>query len=319
LTRVTGDLWIGEKANLATITSLGNLREVGGAFTIAGVAALTDLDDFGCLREVESLALQQLPALVDVGGLAGVRIAPRITLEGVGVTTLPEFADSYQGVDTLTLRDNPALLHLDPAGLWGTTGAPLTIQIANNPALVSVAGLGGILLANGAESAHVELDDLPALTSLTGLEPLVEADLHVTRLPLVTDLMPLSALKKGGQVTFDAMPKVLDLAGLAALNTVHTLTLGDCSNGEDGGMDGLTSLAGLASLTSVDHLRLAGNDGLVALTGAPELHAVSGVAVVGSPALPAAAFELFLDQLDDPPWHCYGDWERCQCSIIQPG
>ncbi|WP_143140786.1 hypothetical protein [Nannocystis exedens] len=316
---IVGDLYIGANADLQEIASLGNLERVDGAVTIAGNLALTDLSSLACLREVESLELTGMPQLGDLDALAGLRVAPHLEFERLGIGGLPSFAPGFAGVSSLVLRDNDALVDLHAAATWGVAAAGLELRIEGNAALPSLAGLGGLLADNGANPVHITLLDLPKLTSLTGLEPVVQADLHFERLPKVPHLAPLANLVSGGQLTFNALPAVTDLEGLGALVSVGTFTIGDCSHGEGGGMDGLTSLVGLDSLAAVGHFALAGNDKLAALTGAPELTQIDGFSSVGNPALGPSDYDAFFTQLEAMPWGCVGDWGRCECFPINPG
>jgi hypothetical protein len=315
---VDGDLYIGADADLAQIASLAHLERVEGKLTIAGNPHLTDLAGLACLREVEALTLAHMPQLVDLDALAGLRRAPQIVLDGLGIAALPAFAPEFTGVTSLHLRDNPALVDLHAAAGWGAAGDALDLRLRNNAALPSLVGLDGLLADLGFGEVHLELTDLPALTSLAGLEPLVFADLHFERLPLVQDLAPLANLEIGGQITFDVLPGVTDLVGLGALTTVGTFTLGDCAHSGVGGMDGLVSLAGLDSLVSVGHLALADNDQLASLAGAPLLTELGGFAGVGNPKLGAADYATLLGQVQGALWTCVGDWDRCQCAPLSP-
>lgn len=317
---IVGDLYVGANAGPQEIASLGNLERVDGSLTIAGNLALADLSSLACLREVESLKLTGMPQLADLGALSGLRVAPVLELERLGITALPSFAPDFAGVASVVLRDNDALVDLHAAATWGVAGAPLELRIEGNAVLPGLSGLGGLMAANGADPVHITLFDLPKLVSLTGLEPVVQADLHFERLPKVPHLGPLAGLVSGGQLTFNALPAVTDLAGLGALVSVGTLTIGDCSHGEDGGMDGLTSLVGLASLASVGHFALAGNDKLASLTGAPQLTEVGSFSSVGNPALGQSDYDAFFAQIEGgAPWGCVGDWGRCECFPVNPG
>lgn len=320
MSEVEGDLWIGADASLATIATLANLERVAGELTISGAGELTDLASFACLREVAALSLSQLPQLLDISALAKLRAAARVDLVDLGIAALPDFAPEFAGIDSLILRDLPALVDLDAASTWGPAAEnTLTIQIAHASSLTGLTGLAGLLAANGPRPVHLELDQLPALTSLAGLESLVSADLHLSGLPLVGDFAPLAQLERGGQISFNDIPGVHTLTGLGALTEVGTLTIGDCVNIGLGGMDGLTSLGGLSGLKRVHHLALAGNDNLTSLAGAPQLHDLDGLAVVDNPALSQPAYDAFLAQIDSPPWSCLGGWDLCQCFIVIPG
>ncbi|WAS97141.1 hypothetical protein [Nannocystis punicea] len=316
---IVGDLYIGANAGLQEIASLGNLERVEGTVTIAGNLELADLSGLACLREVEALKLTSMPQLDDLHALANLRVAPHLEFERLGITGLPTFAPDFAGVSSLILRDNDALVDLHAAATWGVAAAPLELHIEGNAVLPGISGLGGLLADNGANKVLIELLDLPKLASLTGLEPVVQADLHFQRLPKVPGFAPLANLVSGGQLTFNALPAVGDLEGLGALASVGTFTIGDCSHGDDGGMDGLTSLVGLDSLVSVGHFALAGNDHLASLAGAPQLSQIDGFSSVGNPALSQSDYDTFFNQLEGVPWGCVGSWGRCECFPINPG
>lgn len=317
---IDGGLFIHADADPAQIASLANLQRVTGELTILGHSDLTDLDSFGCLREVGELKLEQMPQLTDLGGLARLEAAPHILFDGLGITALPEFAAGFAGITSLTLRNNHALVDLHAASSWGPGGGGLDLRIAGNAALPGLTGLAGLLADHGAALVNIELADLPSLTSLAGLEPVVFANLYAERLPLVPDLAPLSNLAIGGQITFNAMHEVTTLTGLGALTSVGTFTLGDCSHDGSGGMDGLTSLAGLDSLESVNHFALADNDKLVSLAGAPALTSMQGFAAVGNPGLTQEDVDALFKQIGgEPPLACHGGWDRCECAPINPG
>ncbi|MBZ5715342.1 hypothetical protein [Nannocystis pusilla] len=315
---IDGTLYIGANADPAEIASLASLVRVKGDVTIAGNLALTDLVGLECLQDVHSLKLTGMPQLSDLGALASLRTAPQLVLDGLGITALPQFAPEFAGLSALTLSNNPALVDLHAAATWGA-GPGLELVIGNNALLPALVGLSGLLADNGANPVGITLADLPKLTSLAGLEPVVAADLHFERLPQVPDFEPLGGLTVGGQISFNRMPAIVDLGGLDNLTSVGTFTIGECVHLGSGGMDSLKSLAGLDSLVSVNHFALANNDKLTSLAGAPKLAELDRFAATANPLLSLAAYEAFVAGFDPAPSGCMGDLERCPCFDLNPG
>jgi hypothetical protein len=297
--------------------TLGNLVQVDGTVQIAH-PELKDLSMLGCLEQAEWLLVQDSPQLVDAS-LPALRIASWIELEGTGLAALPTFGPEYTGIERLQLFNNPALVDLSPGAGWPLSSGNLMVVMQNNAKLTSLAGLGPLLASPALEDLQVQLVDHPALTSLAGFEGVTHATLYLADLPALPDLDALKQLSSGS-VTLIEIPKVTDLKGLSGLTTADQLMIGDCVNMGSGGMDGLTSLAGLDNLTSVIMLAIANNDELSSLAGAPKLTGVPlSLAVVNNPALGQDDYDQFLAQLADTPSDdCFGGWDVCQCFEILP-
>ncbi len=319
LTAVHGDLIIDEDVPEDVLDSLSNLRQVDGVLELRGHATLTDLDAFACLERVVALSLAKAPALTDLTGLAGLLAAPSVSLRGLGIAALPTFAPGFEGVAVLSLGDNPALIDLGPASAWGPLNGGFVLTLDHNAALTDLSTLGPLLTIPDL-LLSVQITDHPALTSLDGLEPAEIQSLYLTDLPQLADLAPLATLTKAGDITLDDLPKLTSLAGLHNLGEATRIILGGCIEDGVGGLDGLTSLAGLDGLTSVGELAIANNDGLTSLAGAPALGVVNFLSVVSNPALPQAAYQAFLSQLDANALNleCYGEWAECSCFQIMP-
>jgi hypothetical protein len=317
LTRVHGDLWMADLADPAVAATLANLVQVDGQVMILN-AGLTDLSPLGCLERTEWLIVQGMPQLVDAS-LPALRSGSWIELEGTGVTALPTFAVDYEGIERLQLFDNPELVDLSPGAGWPPSSGSLMVVMQNNPKLTSLAELGPLLKSPAVDDLQVQLIDLPGLTSLAGLDGVAHATLYLADLPALPNLDALKQLSSGN-VTLIDIPKVTDLTGLSGLTNANQLMIGDCVNMGSGGMDGLTSLAGLDNLTSVLMLAIANNDKLSSLAGAPKLTGVPlSLAVVNNPALGQDDYDQFLTQLADTPSDdCFGGWDVCQCFVILP-
>lgn len=179
----------------------------------------------------------------------------------------------------------------------------------------------GEALASATGWPSLRLRELHALTSLHGLDPVTGGTLDLIDLPLVPDLLPLSAfaIDQPGALWLSGMPLVTSLAGLNDAQSLVTLEIGMCPWGPDGfGMDGLTSLAGLDSRPSLSILQITGNANLTSLAGASALTSVSVLNVAANPKLGQPAFDAFLGQLEAGNGGCFGDWNACPCPDFMP-
>ncbi|WAS93234.1 hypothetical protein [Nannocystis punicea] len=313
---LTGDIPPDELAVFA------NLRRVHGNVRLSGITALESLDSFACLQSVSTLEISDTPALTDISGLGELRTALEITVRRAGITTLPTFAADFGGLRAVTLEENPALADIDGLAAWGTLpDFHITVRLAEDPALTSIAPLAGLLAQPRTGRIVVELRSLHALTSLAGLEPMADPDqdaysLELEDLPLIPDLQPLSQLTSLVGLTLAGMPQLASLADLGGLEAATYVRIGDCMDipPKVGGMDGLTSLAGLDSLADVSSLTLAGNQNLDSLAGAPLIKALNVLTAGGNPALTQATFDDFLAQLTVEPASCLGTLDNCGCE-----
>ena len=317
LTRVHGDLSVAGPLGPETLASLANIRQVDG-FVQIDTQPLTDLAPFACLEQIGGIVLIDMPQLTDLSALGNLHSAGSFGLNGTGVAALPKLADDFTGLYNLWLNDNPALTDLSAASTWGTADDQVKITLTANPGLTALTGLAG--LVDGPAVKVITIKDMPALTSLTGLEPLDLAALDLRNLPALPKLDALGQLKTSYRISLSDLPKVSDLSGLANLETAAELMLGDCADMSAPGLAGLTSLAGLDSLTDLGALGLANNVNLESLDGAPKLTSiVQGFTAVNNPALTQKAYDALLSQLAAPPLEdCLGDWNSCDCFQIMP-
>jgi hypothetical protein len=320
VTHIVGKLNLGGALDSAALAPFANLQVIEGEFAITSNSALTNLDAFACLREVDALRINNAPALTDMSGLANLKVAPHITVQQSGVTALPELAPTYQGLRYLRLWDNPALADVSAVAAWPGVGVIQEFEISKCPALTSVEGVGH-LLAPAMGHASLRLQELHGLTSLHGLEPAIRGSLDLVDLPLVPDLLPLSsfAVDEPGSLWLSGMPLVTSLDGLNDATGLGHLEIGMCPIGPTGhGMDGLTSLAGLDSQQWLSILQVAGNANLASLSGATSLTKVENyLNVAANPKLSQQAFDAFLEQLDGGGG-CFGDWDVCVCPDFMP-
>lgn len=313
LTRVRGYLIVEAGADPGDIATLANLTRVDQGLTIKGLDHLTDLSTFACLREVHELSLLYMPQLADLSALSGLKVAPWVTFDGLAITALPAFAPDFAGIEYLSVMGNPLLTDLGAASVWGPLRSGVSVFIDSNDSLTDLAGLAGLVAAKGDANFDLLLSNLPALTSLTGLESLTSSwYLSFRSLPALTDLAPLAQLETARGLELLDLPGVTDLTGLGALVQVENgLRIGLCS---DTGMSGITSLAGLDSLQEVGELTLANNASLASLAGAPLLTKVGTLDVIDNPQLTQVAYDALLAQLAAPPIvDCFSGQEVCEC------
>ncbi|MCY0995051.1 hypothetical protein OV203_48440 [Nannocystis sp. ILAH1] len=308
VTVVQGNLRIDADASPADVATLVNLRQIAGNLTIRDQPGLADLSAFACLERVNELTVQGMPQLADLSGLSRLDFSFSVTLDGLGITSLPSFGPGFTGAGELFLRDNPALTDLGAAANW--TSVLPTLVIQNSPALADLSPLAGVL-GDPQQFYSVSLIDLPAVTSLEVLKSLVDVGgLQLVGLPGVSDLSGLAGLERASLVALFGLPQVTSLSGLSGLERVESsFSLGHC---EKEGMDGLTSLAGLDSLTFVGKLSIAHCDALTTLSGAPTLGHVNQLAVTDNPLLAEAAFDAFVTAVGSVPGECFN--EECGCQ-----
>jgi hypothetical protein len=325
LVEVTDGLELRDIVDPAVLAPLANLERVGW-LSLSSNPGLVDLAPFGCLREVRSLSFYDNAALVDLGALARIESAERLHIDTSPITALPTFAPGYHGIRSLSLRDLPELTDLDAMAGWPGLHNPegfyeeMTLHIVGAPKLTSVAGLESAL-ADGVAAASpntllsapsIELADLPALTSLVGLEPLDLASLTLRHLPKITDLTPLANLTDARDVVLAGLDALPSLAGLDNLKTAESLTLGGCDEGD---ALSITDLSGLASLSSVDYrLALVDVPAMTDLTGAPALKNLGALEVVDAPLVSDAAVAALAAQTNvADAGVCAGDIVDCGC------
>ena len=337
LVEVTDDLTISHLPKQLP-PQLGNLRRVGRTVSVRSSDELTSLAGLECLEAVGGVDLLQLPLLADISAIANitamgslsVRKCPKVAdlsqFDGVtglwrlglvadpALTTLP-----VPGPDSvltrLTIEDCDALADLD--ALAGVPGSYefLEVELKDNAALASVAGLADLWPVS-AQNAIVRLRGLPALTSLEGLASTEGASFSLRDLPLVSDLEPLAGAERLSRLDLDGMPKLVSLAPLAGLREISELTIGSCNELGGQGLDGLTDPTGLENLEYVQILTIARNDALTELPVFAPNVAPSLSAVIGNPSLSEAAALAFVAKhggCAEPPDTCV-----CPEDILMP-
>lgn len=314
IAEVSGSVSISGLEDPALLAGLSGLKRAGRV-SVYENPGVVDLDALGCLETTEFLFIADNPKLVDISALTRVRVAPEVSIARSPIAALPSFAPDYQGVNVLGLFGLPEIVDLDPLAGWPgffDEFENMRVRVQQADKLQSVAGLTGILGAAVTKDSElvVELTDLPALTSVSGLENLTRAALTLGHLPKVTSLAPLAGLTGSDDLELFGMPALASLQGLESLQSADFLRIGGC---EDGDGLGITDLAGLAGLTAVDiRLSIVGNPKLAALTGAPLLKDVGQLELVLDAKLDADAVAAFEAQVK-PSSLCFGGWLECGC------
>jgi hypothetical protein len=297
----TGEYEVGSNAELSALSRCGTLR--GSLTILEGVSSLTSLSELvivdGTLAiqssRVTSLAgLESLQSVgwlsiespvTSLGPLAALERAETLTIDGAAITDLGGLG-SLRMVDRLTIERCSSLTSM--RGLSSLTGVTEKLEVEDCDALTSLEGLEAVVSLSELYISHCEnLERLmsrpwlralhalylfgnPALTSLVGLEGLIEirGRVSISESPL-TDLEPLNDLVHAGSLTLSDLTALTNLNGLRNLETVEDeIVLAD--------NPALLSLAGLESLTEAAALELDDLDSILALTG------LSGLRRLGS-------------------------------------
>lgn len=156
--------------------------------------------------------------------------------------------------------------------------------------------LEGIRCVQGLELGLTNLADLGAAQNLER----VEGSLFVRDNESLETLAPLGNLRHVGVLLrLDRNPQLRSLDGLGSLEELRVLEVGAVGNIDapgplvDRGNDGLMSLEGLGSVTSLDRILVGDNDELVNLDGLESLQEVGSVQIVNNPRLPTSEAEAF--------------------------
>ncbi len=245
---ITGKLEI--RSDTPDSVILPNLKSIGDILHLYGPPQIThrltkvrlpSLVQVGSALKIEncdSLAAVDLPVCVSAGSILVQRNATLVDFDGLAsISTLNPTSSPYLG--GIEVSDNDSLRTLGGfAGLRGS--AQRSVTIADNPSLVSVAGLGGISQIGGA----LEINECRALRSLAGLG-LVTCSGNVVIIynDGLEDLSGLDLLHTVSDIQIQYCPRLTDLTGLGSLTTVRTFDVEHC--------DGLVSLDGLGSLVTL--------------------------------------------------------------------
>ena len=201
LTPLSGLVEVGEflnvHANVTSLNGLYNLTTVGETFTISGITSLTDLSGLTSLESVRGLSLSNLDSLTSLAGMPNLSSVGSLTLSILfflpNLSGLPAEVDiaslGIRDSDLTSLDGAPMMSNLEYLQLDGTAltdlsglssssfvpvaagpgpGGP-SIDISSNFHLTNLVGL-----PVGEKFGLIQISNNPALTSLAGLENLVE-------------------------------------------------------------------------------------------------------------------------------------------------
>jgi hypothetical protein len=188
-------LWV--QGSMTNLNGLHNLVSVGDIFTITGSTLLTDLTGLTSLQSAGSLELRGLTSLTSLSGMPNLSTVGSFTLSDLAflpnLTGLPAAVDieslgirnsELSSLDGAPVMSNLRLVELrgtgltDLSGLSSSSFVPVgvgpgpggpSIDISSNFQLTNLVGL-----PVGEKFGLIQISDNPALTSLAGLESLVE-------------------------------------------------------------------------------------------------------------------------------------------------
>jgi len=266
--------------SLADLYGLINVEAPIEGLYLRNNPALLDLVGAPPLAPMAILSLAGLPAIVDLWGLPPLPSdLTHIDLYDLpGITDLSPLADLRRLHGSLIIRSCDAIKNLH--GLEGLESVIGSLTFDSNPALDSLTALSGL---TDAHPAVLQIQDSPLLTSLAGLEGIVElrgaehddpalygSSSGYSEIGMVgiLDLTGLDNLAAVGAET----PKTLIIHDSPTLESLNGLgNLSDCSGLAIFRNPALTDLTALAGLTHLNDLLIADNDGLISLTGLESL------------------------------------------------
>lgn len=340
---VTGKLRIEGTEALSSFPQLGNLKVVGDEVLIGDNAALTDVNGLDNLTNVmgagSQLTLYQNPALVDISGLHSLKVVDAILIMDCdALTSLNGIQGAIVGTKQkawwLALIDLDALENLDSLGALEEFSSTLKIrgcqkltdismlefvldpqgsfqlEVADNPALVDLAGLEAI--AHASEVQIVNNDTLKDLSGLDGLEE-TTASFLIQNNESLQDLQGLAKLEQVYYLAVHDNPKLIDLSGLDSLTTATLgLSIGYCANGGNGS---LTDLHGLESVQTIASLGVENNASMTSLTGLDQLTSLTSLFVRNNPGVSSLEAKALATKYKAAPTICNnaGPPEVCPC------
>ncbi len=187
LTQINGDFIISSNNNLMNITGLSSLNQITGSFVIENNNQLTSLNNLNALNLIQdsfiidsNSSLNTLPILSNlssIGNLLKIRGSNFSNLDFIGNTTsITEFqlidntnlsninTSNLTYLETLYVKDNPALTQLDFSNVNVPISTLVEIEIINNDGLTGLIGLNGF-----SHFKSLEIKNNPQLNVLTAL------------------------------------------------------------------------------------------------------------------------------------------------------
>lgn len=275
LKHVAGDLELHQLPGQAVMAPLPSLRSVGGTLSLQDLLDVVELSGFPALEQVgEGLILRGMPWLETLDGSAGGAFPALREAEAILVEALPRLSRlaGFGAVERLGTLVLDGLGPVDAAGVFAALNEADSVTLAT--AAETVRGLprlqrAGTLVIRGhagqaglsgfdalTSVTQLELDGLPALTSLSAFAGVEVQSLTVRDSPLFADLTgPRYVSPLGLRLSGTAL---VDLHGLGAVDALGLLQLAD--------NPALASLAGLERVGGeMVLLSLSDNDALTHL------------------------------------------------------
>ncbi len=240
---------------------------------ITGCPSLASLDGIASVNRIRTVRLQQLPLVASLQALGGVPITDDLTLIGLdGVTDLSPLSAS----DTLPLSIVLSDLSITTlAGLEGVLSDMESLQIQDNPGLVSLGGLENLRTISG----QLTISDNASLTNLSGLTNLTTVANGIVRVRNngLTSLDGLDSLTTVNSIEVRGNEQLVSLAGLESLQEASGVFI--TSN------PALTSLTGLSGLTSLTQMDVRSNASLTSFDGIELPASISALVITGNSSL----------------------------------
>ncbi|MFV8752408.1 hypothetical protein ACNOYE_17825 [Nannocystaceae bacterium ST9] len=296
VTKVVGDLTIGPSIELADLSMLSELREVGGTLYIAGNLGLTSLEGLEKLQHVDWLHIRRNGALVDLHGLDGLDAVSRISVINndalIGLDGLPLGLSPSE----LDIAANDMLADLDglPILTAPSSGSPLDIEIEDHEVLTSVAGLAACC---STQPVVIELARNAALVDLDGLEPFQRFDtLRLVDNRALADLSGVDATEIGNfELSYNHCasgpePVLVDFAGLEQISSIDVMVIDWAAS--------IESFTGLENMVDVTKMQVRNNAKLdwqkvVDLVGQTGPTLFDGCGGIGGPECPVETCPTF--------------------------
>ena len=243
-----GTYFIASQVDLESFGAQG-CTEVTGTLVVRNSADIEDLDELSGLESVGSLTIQNNAVLTDIAGLSSLR-------------SVEQF---------VSIRDQTGSIDLAPLAALETVGFSLSLDGLPAVDLAAFASLQSV--------GRLQLSNLPAITSIRGIEAVSIGGIGLQSTPQLSDVGALAGrteLPEG--LSIGNAPLITDLSAFSALERVGGVTISESA---------LTSLDGLESLAVIEGgLVLTRNSALASIEALANVRAVESLIVERNGALP---------------------------------
>lgn len=287
LEEITGSLRIEDTTTLDSLAGLENLTTIGVDFGVTG-SSFADFNELESLVAVEGLSIVGTRNLTDLSAFANVPgLSRNLVVTDTTLTSLAGLDGLTEVRGYLNLQDNPALASL--AGLENVAYVGNTFFIVRCPLLEDLHDLTTLTTLNDT----LALSELPAFTQLSLPIESIRGAVQVVRLPELTTIS-LPQLQQAGE---------LEIHGNSALTSLDAPLLTEVGGWfQIDDNDALTSIGDFSSLVAVDErVSITRNDALASLSGSlPALREVGeNFDVHDNTVLPACDVEAVASALTD--------------------